>query len=113
LVLPKSDGGLIIAVFGVGAYQSMLSGKGGAHHCLNPEMKRVIIEQEGDRLVTRVVEEQNLSQIMTALGYSTETQPARVRRSPAPRVRRPDMWRTMVRAQGQRRSPVNGWALAN
>lgn len=113
LLLPKSDGGLIIAVFGIGAYQSMLSGKGGAHHCLNPEMKRIIIEQEGDQLVTRVIEEQSLSQIMTALGYNTETQPARVRRAPAPRVRRYDVWRTTVRATPQRRTPNTPWMLSN
>jgi arginine decarboxylase len=113
LVLPKSDGGLIIAVFGVGAYQAMLGGKGGAHHCLNPEMKRIIIEQEGDQLVTRVVEEQSLAQIMTALGYATETQPARVRRTPAPRVRRSELWRTTVRPGAQRRAPASGWALSN
>lgn len=104
LMLPQTDGGLMIAVFGIGAYQSMISGKGGAHHCLNPEMKRIIIEQEGDQLVMRVVEAQSLNQIMTALGYRSETQPARVRRSPAPRVRRSDMWRTVVRAQHDRRS---------
>ncbi len=113
LLLPKSDGGLIIAVFGVGAYQAMLGGKGGAHHCLNPEMKRVIIEQEGDQLVTRVVEEQSLSQIMTALGYGTETQPARTRRAPAPRVRRPDIWRTTVRMVNLRRAPSSGWITSN
>ncbi len=91
LLLPRSDGGLLIAVFGVGAYQSMIAGKGGAHHCLNPEMKRVIVERRGGRLVTRVVEQQSLSQIMTVLGYGSETTPARARRSPAPRVRRERM----------------------
>ncbi len=115
LVLPQTDGGQIIAVFGIGAYQTMLSGKGGAHHCLNPEMKRVIIEQEGDRLVTRVVEQQNLAQIMTALGYGTETQPARVRRSPAPRTRRSDGWRTVIRMTDPRRMvrEPSGMALSN
>jgi arginine decarboxylase len=103
LVLPHTNGGLRIAVFGVGAYQSMLSGKGGAHHCLSPEMKRIIIEQIGDRQVVRVVEEQSLAQIMTALGYGTETEPARVRRAPAPRVRRPDVWRAPARMQQLRR----------
>lgn len=113
LVLPETEGGQMIAVFGVGAYQSMLGGKGGAHHCLSPEMKRVIIEQEGDKLVTRVVEQQSLGQIMTALGYQTETQPARVRRSPAPRVRRPDVWRNVVRVGAQRRVAEHPWALTN
>lgn len=106
LVLPKTNGGQVIAVFGVGAYQSMLGGKGGAHHCLNPEMKRIIIEQEGDQLVTRVIEQQSLSQIMTALGYGMETEPVRVRRGPAPRVRRQDGWRVLVRA-GQRHGVDN------
>lgn len=115
LVLPETNGGQIIAVFGIGAYQSMISGKGGAHHCLNPEMKRVIIEQEGDRLVTRVIEQQSLPQIMTALGYGTETQPARVRRAPAPRVRRSDNWRTIVRMVDQHRviQEPNGVAMTS
>lgn len=112
LVLPQADGGQIIAVFGVGAYQSMLSGKGGAHHCLNPEMKRVIIEQDGDRLVTRVIEQQSLSQIMTALGYGMETEPVRIRRSPAPRMRRQDGWRTVIRA-GQRYATTDQRVLSN
>jgi arginine decarboxylase len=115
LVLPETNGGQIIAMFGIGAYQAMLSGKGGAHHCLNPEMKRVIIEQEGDRLVTRVVEQQNLAQIMTALGYGTETQPARVRRAPAPRTRRQEGWRTVIRMTDHRRMvrEPSGMALSN
>ncbi len=102
LVLPVADGGQVLAIFGVGAYQSMLAGKGGAHHCLNPEMKRIIVEQQDDRLTMRVVEQQSVGQIMTALGYTTETQPARVRRSPAPRVRRPNMRRTVARSRAPR-----------
>jgi len=101
LLLPKTDGGLLVAVFGVGAYQSMIAGKGGAHHCLNPEMKRLIVERRGGRLVTRVVEQQSLSQIMTALGYGAETTPARARRSPAPRVRR-ERVRPVLRATPRR-----------
>ncbi len=111
--MPESEGGLIVAVFGVGAYQAMLGGKGGAHHCLNPEMKRVIIEQEGDQLVTRVVEEQSLSQIITALGYRSQTLPARVRRAPTPRVRRPDVWQTTIRMGGQSSVPPSGWVVSN
>jgi arginine decarboxylase len=115
LMLPETEGGQIIAVFGIGAYQSMIAGKGGAHHCLNPEMKRIIIEQDGDHLVTRVIEQQSLAQIMTALGYGTETQPARVRRAPTPRVRRSDAWRTVVRMVDQRRIPrePSGMAMTN
>ncbi len=73
LVLPKTDGGMIVAVFGVGAYQNMLSGKGGAHHCLNPEMRRLVIEEGPHGLKMREVAPQSLSQIMDALGYDQVT----------------------------------------
>ena len=73
LVLPKTEGGMIVAVFGVGAYQNMLSGKGGAHHCLNPEMRRLIIEQTEQGLVMREIAPQSLTQIMDALGYEHVT----------------------------------------
>src|SRR3712207_5883061 len=69
LVLPETKGGLPIAVFGVGAYQQMLSGRGGAHHCLNPEMRRIVIEAGTHGLKFREVAPQSLSQIMYALGY--------------------------------------------
>ncbi|HEY1012867.1 MAG TPA: arginine decarboxylase, partial [Herpetosiphonaceae bacterium] len=72
LPLPVDGEGLVVAVFGVGAYQSMIGGKGGAHHCLNPEMRRIIIEQEGDQLVMREIAPQNLVAMMTALGYNRE-----------------------------------------
>lgn len=102
LVLPHTDGGLLVAVFGVGAYQAMLGGKGGAHHCLNPEMTRIIVEQRGDKLVTRVVRQQSLAQIKRALGYEQPfVQPVRKRRLPVPAVRR-DMWRTLAQADGSR-----------
>ena len=72
LMLPEDGQGLVVAVFGVGAYQQMISGRGGAHHCLNPEMRRIIIEQDGDALVVREVAPQNLSTIMGLLGYNAE-----------------------------------------
>jgi arginine decarboxylase len=90
LVLPEDGQGLVVAVFGVGAYQQMISGRGGAHHCLNPEMRRIIIEQDGDALVVREVAPQNLGTIMGLLGYNTEAlepvtraRPAQVDRKPA------------------------------
>lgn len=73
LVLPEGRAGQVLAVFGVGAYQQMISGRGGAHHCLTPELRRVIIERDGDALVVREVAPQSLGQIMALLGYSTET----------------------------------------
>lgn len=63
----------IIAIFGTGAYQQMISGRGGAHHCLNPEARRIIIEQDGDALVVREVAPQSLGAIMGLLGYGAET----------------------------------------
>jgi arginine decarboxylase len=72
LMLPESGKGMVVAVFGVGAYQQMISGKGGAHHCLNPEMRRIIIEQEGDKLVMREVAPQSVAAIMSLLGYNRE-----------------------------------------
>lgn len=72
LMLPAQGEGLTVAVFGVGAYQQMIAGKGGAHHCLNPEMRRIIIEREGDQLVAREVQPQSVAEIMSLLGYNRE-----------------------------------------
>jgi len=79
LMLPEFQAGMVLAVCGVGAYQAMIGGKGGAHHCLNPEMRRIIIEQDGDQLVMREIAPQNLMAQMSALGYSIATieQPVR------------------------------------
>jgi arginine decarboxylase len=59
----------IVAIFGVGAYQQMISGRGGAHHCLSPEMRRIIIERDGDAMVVREVAPQQVSAMMRLLGY--------------------------------------------
>jgi arginine decarboxylase len=96
---------LYVAVFGVGAYQQMISGRGGAHHCLNPEMRRLIVEQDGDALVVREIAPQSLGTIMSMLGYNAEPleQPARSEpvpverrtlREPIRAPRRPPMLRT-------------------
>jgi arginine decarboxylase len=60
---------LLIAFFGTGAYQAMLSGEGGAHHCLAPEAPKVIVEEQGGGLVTRVVGEQSWEDVLGELGY--------------------------------------------
>ncbi|NWG21759.1 MAG: arginine decarboxylase [Chloroflexi bacterium] len=70
LFLPAPYEGQMIAVFGVGAYQQMIAGRGGAHHCLTPEMRRIIIERDEDALVVREIEPQSLGQIMGLLGYA-------------------------------------------
>jgi arginine decarboxylase len=69
LLLPDTGRGLVVAMFGIGAYQQMISGRGGAHHCLNPEPARVILEQHGTTLHSRFVPQQDLSTIMQLLGY--------------------------------------------
>ena len=73
LLLPEPYPGQKIAFFGVGAYQQMIAGRGGAHHCLTPEMRRIIIERDEDALVVREIAPQNLGQIMGLLGYACET----------------------------------------
>jgi arginine decarboxylase len=60
---------LLVAFFGTGAYQAMLSGEGGAHHCLAPEAPKVIVEERGGALATRVVGEQTWEDVLGELGY--------------------------------------------
>jgi arginine decarboxylase len=56
LTLPEAgEQGLTLAICGVGAYQQMISGRGGAHHCLSPEPARVIVTEHAGRLVSRYV----------------------------------------------------------
>jgi hypothetical protein len=47
----------------------MLSGEGGAHHCLAPEAPKVIVEEQDGTLVTRVVGEQSWEDVLGELGY--------------------------------------------
>jgi arginine decarboxylase len=70
LMLPERGKGMIVAVCGVGAYQSMISGRGGAHHCLAPEMRRVVIEEVDGKLVYTSTAEQGLEEIMRLIGYA-------------------------------------------
>lgn len=69
LVLPEARPGTVLAMFGVGAYQQMISGRGGAHHCLNPEARRVVIREVDGCLVTTEHAPQDLPTIMGLLGY--------------------------------------------
>jgi arginine decarboxylase len=72
LALPADAEGMVVAIFGVGAYQQMISGRGGAHHCLSPEMRRIIVERDGDALVVREIAPQALDTILALLGYAPE-----------------------------------------
>lgn len=74
LLLPAQGAGMVLAFFGVGAYQQMLSGRGGAHHCLTPEMRRVVIDvDEHGQLMVRDVPAQQLIDMMHLLGYQRDT----------------------------------------
>jgi arginine decarboxylase len=70
LVLPAQGRGMMVAVCGVGAYQSMISGRGGAHHCLAPEARRVVVEEINGKLVYTEVPQQSLESIMRLIGYA-------------------------------------------
>ena len=87
LMLPDSGAGLVLAVCGVGAYQQMISGRGGAHHCLSPEPGRVIVSEEDGRLVSRYVPPQDQATIMRLLGY--QPQPASLPLNPDRPIREP------------------------
>ncbi|HEU5329502.1 MAG: arginine decarboxylase [Thermomicrobiales bacterium] len=71
LTLPalRPDEELYVGFFGTGAYQEMLSGVRGVHHCLLPEAKELIIERDGDRETRRVLSAQSSDLILAALGY--------------------------------------------
>ena len=60
---------LLIAFFGTGAYQAMLAGEGGAHHCLAPEAPKLIVEEQDGALLTRVIGEQSWADVLGELGY--------------------------------------------
>jgi arginine decarboxylase len=79
LVLPQTGRGQVVAIFGVGAYQQMISGRGGAHHCLSPEPRRILIEEVNGELVVRDQPAQTMATISRLLGY-----PSTPRRVPTP-----------------------------
>jgi arginine decarboxylase len=60
---------LLIVFFGTGAYQAMLAGEGGAHHCLAPEAAKLIVEERDGALATRVIGEQTWADVLGELGY--------------------------------------------
>jgi arginine decarboxylase len=69
LLVSQSPAPLLIAFFGTGAYQAMLAGEGGAHHCLAPEAAKLIIEEREGAFVTRVINEQSWADVLGELGY--------------------------------------------
>jgi arginine decarboxylase len=69
MLLPGVGAGLTVAVFGTGAYQQQLAGLGGAHHCLNPEPRRVAFYDVDGQLTMQRTPEQEQADIMRLLGY--------------------------------------------
>lgn len=112
LMLPAFEEGegrpFVLGFFGVGAYQQMISGRGGAHHCLTPEMRRVIIERDDDMLVVREVAPQSLSAIMGALGYDRTMLELPEHRTHLPAFRRPQPAPVRVARSRNRPSPRVG-----
>ncbi|NJN15219.1 MAG: arginine decarboxylase [Oscillochloris sp.] len=82
LMLPDTGAGLIVAVCGIGAYQQMISGRGGAHHCLNPEPARIIVRERAGRLVVDYTPQQDQATIMRLLGYQPQHMATPLRFSP-------------------------------
>lgn len=69
LMLPNTGVGTLVAVFGAGAYQQMIAGRGGAHHCLNPEPRRITIHEVAGKLCYEVEAPQDQAEMMRLLGY--------------------------------------------
>lgn len=74
LYLPKiGDAGreeLLVGVFGVGAYQEMISGVGGVHHCLLPEGTELIVYKKSGKLhFDRITPLQTPRKVMRILDY--------------------------------------------
>lgn len=75
LVLPqlKEDEPLYIGVFGVGAYQEMLSGIKGVHHCLIPEPTELVIYKEnGILMIDKTSNTQSPDTILQLLDFKKE-----------------------------------------
>ena len=71
IYMPNTRKQQYIGFFHTGAYQEILSGVGGIHHCLMPDPKHVIfdIKPDGSRHARVLHEEQNSKQVLKILGY--------------------------------------------
>jgi arginine decarboxylase len=79
LMLPDKGEGMVLVVLGLGAYQHMLAGVGGVHHCLCPEPRRLVIREEAGQTTFQSRPPQDQAAIMRLLGYQPErmVQPVR------------------------------------
>jgi len=72
LYMPKIEPGedLYVGIFGVGAYQEIISGVGGVHHCLLPEGNELIIYKKKGKLVfDQITKLQTARKILNMLDY--------------------------------------------
>jgi hypothetical protein len=60
---------MVVAIFGLGAYQATLSGRGGVHHCLVAEPRRLIIEDSDGGLAAREKAPRSPAGVLRLLGY--------------------------------------------
>lgn len=69
--MPKTRKQQYIGFFNTGAYQEVLSGVGGIHHCLMPDPKHVVVtlNDDGTKSFRVLREEQNSKQVLKILGY--------------------------------------------
>lgn len=73
IYLPKIKEGqkLYLGIFGIGAYQEMITGVGGVHHCFIPEGKELIISKNNDSLIYNDISElQGVNDTLDILGYN-------------------------------------------
>ncbi len=73
LYLPEVKPGekLTIGIFGTGAYQEMIAGVGGVHHCLMPESSELIIRKKGGKLhFNHINNKQTPKEVMNILDYN-------------------------------------------
>lgn len=71
MLAPKVGRGtpLHFAMFGLGAYQGILAGQGGAHHCLTREPKTLTFSSVDGKIVAQETPRQDIDQIAAMLGY--------------------------------------------
>lgn len=69
--LPRTRKTQYLGFFHTGAYQDVLSGYGGIHHCLLPSPKQIIANRKSDGTLDFKVfaEEQNSKQVLKILGF--------------------------------------------
>jgi arginine decarboxylase len=72
IYLPKTRKQQYLGFFHTGAYQEVLSGVGGLHHCLMPDPKHVVVslKPDGSHHYRVLLEEQNSKQVLKILGYN-------------------------------------------